>query len=192
VTLLLENLRHGARPPRRRQRPEEARAALSEQEIQAAIAAHFAWRARPNIWWGAIPNGGLRSKIEAAILRGQGVRAGAPDLLIVADGRAYFLEVKTEGGRLSPVQLECHEELRRAGAEVGIAYGLDHALRQLEHWRLLRGRSSAQHFIRNTNTASAGGVRISGSAGSRHQAQQAVRVEDSSSSDSTSFKDEAP
>jgi hypothetical protein len=45
--------------------------------------------------------------------------------------------------------------LRRAGAEVGVAYGLDHALRQLERWRLLRGRSSAQHFIRNTSAAPA-------------------------------------
>lgn len=118
----------------------EACAALSEQEIQAAIAAHFAWRARPNIWWCHIANGGLRSKVEAAIMRGQGVKPGAPDLLIVADGRPYFLEVKTEAGRVSQAQADCHEELRRAGAEVGVAHGLDQALRKLEQWRLLRGR----------------------------------------------------
>jgi VRR-NUC domain len=115
---------------------------LDEGRIMSAIASHFAWRARRGIWWCHIPNGGLRSKIEASILRGQGVKPGAPDLLIVADGKAYFLEVKTEAGRVSQAQADCHEELRRAGAEVGVAFGLDEALRQLEQWHLLRGRAA--------------------------------------------------
>jgi VRR-NUC domain len=115
---------------------------LDEGQIMAAIADHFAWRARPGIWWAHIPNGGLRSKVEAAILRGHGVKPGAPDLLIVANGKAHFLEVKTEAGRVSQAQADCHEELRRAGAEVGGAFGLDEALRQLEQWHLLRGRAA--------------------------------------------------
>ena len=110
-------------------------------EGQSAIAKHFAWRARQGIWWAHIPNGGLRSKIEASILHGQGVKPGAPDLLIVADGKAYFLEIKTKAGRVSQAQADCHEKLHRAGAEVAVCYGLDQALRQLEQWQLLRGQT---------------------------------------------------
>jgi hypothetical protein len=119
-----------------------SRAQLSEQEIQAALVDHFAWRARPNIWFCHIANGGWRTKAEASILRGQGVTPGAPDLLIVADGKVHFLEIKTESGRLSPVQRDCHEQLRRAGAEVAVAFGLDQALHLLEQLGLLRGRAS--------------------------------------------------
>jgi hypothetical protein len=62
----------------------------------------------------------LRRRREASILRGQGVKPGAPVLLIVADGKAYFLEVKTKAGRVTQAQADCHEKLRRAGAEVGV------------------------------------------------------------------------
>jgi hypothetical protein len=44
------------------------------------------------------------------------------------------------GGRLSPAQRECHEQMRAAGAEVATAVGIDAALAQLAEWRLLRGR----------------------------------------------------
>ena len=110
-----------------------------EQIIHRAVVDHIAWRVHPNVWWCHIPNGGRRSKIEAAILRGQGVRPRPPDLLIVADGKAHFLELKADRGRLSQAQRDCHEQLRRAGAEVATAFGLDQPLAQLMRWDLLRG-----------------------------------------------------
>jgi VRR-NUC domain len=109
-----------------------------EQELQRAVVEHLAWRARPGVWWTHIPLGGLRSKIEAAILRGLGTTRGTPDLLIVANGRAHFLELKAPHGRVSEAQWVVHERLRRAGAEVAVAFGLDAALAQLEQWQLLR------------------------------------------------------
>ena len=68
------------------------RRAQPETQIQRAVIEHLAWRARPCVWWTHIPLGGLRSKVEAAILRGLGTARGTPDLLIVADGKAHFLE----------------------------------------------------------------------------------------------------
>src|SRR5262245_32201071 len=59
-----------------------------EQQVQRAVIQHLAWRPRPGVWWTHIPLGGLRSKVEAAILRGLGTARGTPDLLIVADGKA--------------------------------------------------------------------------------------------------------
>ena len=109
-----------------------------EQALQRSVVEHLQWRARPNIWWTHIPLGGARSKIEAAIFKGLGVRRGAPDLLIVIDGRACFLELKAPGGRVTAAQHECHAALRAAGAEVVVATDIDAALAALERWDVLR------------------------------------------------------
>jgi hypothetical protein len=102
-----------------------------EQQIQRAIVLHLQWRARRGVWWTHVPNGGWRWKVEGAILKGIGVVAGAPDLLIVAAGRAYFLELKAKHGRMSAAQRECHEALCAAGACVAVAFGIDEALEVL-------------------------------------------------------------
>jgi hypothetical protein len=65
-----------------------------EQTLQRAVVEHLSWRAAPGVWWTHIPLGGLRSKTEAAILKGLGTNRGAPDLLLVADGRAHCLELQ--------------------------------------------------------------------------------------------------
>jgi hypothetical protein len=47
-----------------------------------------------------VPNGGWRSPIEGAILKGLGVQPGVPDLILVRDGLPFALELKTGRGRL--------------------------------------------------------------------------------------------
>jgi VRR-NUC domain len=60
----------------------------------------------------AIPNGGYRTKAEAARLKWTGVVAGVPDLCVLAPvGRVFFLEVKTAVGRLSDAQREIFDSL---------------------------------------------------------------------------------
>jgi VRR-NUC domain len=115
-----------------------------EQQIQKAIVGHLQWRARRGVWWTHIPLGGLRSKIEAAVLRGLGTTRGTPDLLLITQGKAHFLELKSAAGRVTPEQRACHEVLREAGAEVATAFSVDEALAQLEQWRLLRPNVSNQ------------------------------------------------
>jgi VRR-NUC domain len=85
-------------------------------------------------------HGGWRSPIEAATLKGMGVRPGVPDLVVIKDGLPFALELKAEGGRLSDAQREALDAMRAAGADVGVAHGLDAALRWLEQRGLLRGR----------------------------------------------------
>jgi hypothetical protein len=110
-----------------------------EQNLQRALVDHLRARARPNVYWFHPANGGARTAIEGAILKACGVRAGTPDLILVRGGKTFALELKATGGGLSPTQREAHDELRRAGAEVATAVGIDDAIGQLERWQLLRG-----------------------------------------------------
>jgi hypothetical protein len=89
-----------------------------------------------------VPNGGKRNLIEAVRLKAAGTLAGIPDLVLVADGRSFFLELKAERGKLSEAQQAVHEALRNAGACVATAHGVDAAIDQLKTWGLLRETGS--------------------------------------------------
>jgi hypothetical protein len=89
-----------------------------EQQLQRAVLDHLTWRGVPNLFWMHIPNGGWRSPTEAMVLKGLGVTPGAPDIFLVHAGKTFGLELKTEGGRLSPAQIATHEAMRAAGAVV--------------------------------------------------------------------------
>jgi hypothetical protein len=99
-----------------------------EQQIQRAVFEHLALRGAPAMFAFHPANGGWRSRVEAAILKGMGVKAGVPDIIAIKDARCYALELKASGGRLTPVQRGAHTALVAAGAEVEVAYGLDDAL----------------------------------------------------------------
>lgn len=79
---------------------------------------------------------------EAAVFQGLSVRAGAADLLLWHDGKSFALELKAPGGRASEVQLEFLANMERAGAVVALTEGLASAIRTLEAWHLLRGKSA--------------------------------------------------
>jgi hypothetical protein len=116
--------------------------ARPEQTIQRALLGHIAVRAVDHLYAFAVEGGGYRRKAEAAILKGLGIVAGIPDLIIIHEGNA--LELKSDGGRLSEVQKAAHAGLREAGATVAVAYGLDAAIKQLENWKLLKLRGRVQ------------------------------------------------
>jgi|SRR6516164_2470130 hypothetical protein len=115
--------------------------AQPESRLQAAIVAHLKARAVKGLYWFAIPNGGLRSKAEARVMQSTGTRPGVPDLAFVYEGRAYFLEVKTEHGRPTEHQLKAIADINDAGGYAVIGCGLDRCLQILERWGLLRGET---------------------------------------------------
>ena len=117
-----------------RQQPEAA--------IQRAVFQHLRARGAPGVFAFAVPNGGYRRTVEAAILKGIGVVAGVPDIIAIHEGRVYALELKAEGGRATPKQQEAIAAMEAAGAFTAIAEGLGRALAVLEAWGLLRGRAS--------------------------------------------------
>lgn len=57
---------------------------------------------------------------------------GVPDrLILTADGRVIFVELKTEVGRLSKIQAYTISEMRKRGADVRVTKGLDDVKRLL-------------------------------------------------------------
>ena len=79
----------------------------------------------------AIPNGGKRSKSEAARMKAAGVKAGVPDMFLpVARGGSHglYIELKRiKGGRVSAEQLAWMEELTREGYTCAVCHGWEEA-----------------------------------------------------------------
>lgn len=74
------------------------------------------------------PNGGSRNVIEATNLKRQGVKAGIPDIIIIYQGRAHGLELKSKNGRLQDSQRAMFPILRDAGMRIEVARTLNEAL----------------------------------------------------------------
>jgi hypothetical protein len=78
----------------------------------------------------AIPNGGHRNKATAGKLKAEGVRRGVPDLCLPVPMGGYhglYVEMKAQGGKASPEQLEWHAALRANGYRAEVCVGADAA-----------------------------------------------------------------
>jgi hypothetical protein len=111
-----------------------ARDGNAEARIQASIV-QWALISAPDLLVFAVPNGGLRSESEAARMKWTGTLAGVPDLAIIGPGgRAFFVEIKTPGGRLSDAQQTFVERLMVLGAPFAIARSIDDVRRAFAIW----------------------------------------------------------
>ena len=104
----------------RRQHPE---AAL--QRACVALLSLMPDPAKGGPYWTAINPAPPKGRIQGAIAKSLGARAGVPDILIVWQGRAHFIELKAKAGRLSPAQVQASEEINHAGGSVQVARTLD-------------------------------------------------------------------
>jgi hypothetical protein len=122
--------------------PEVVATSLDEADIQRAVCQHLNARPVCGLVWFHPANGGWRHHVEAARFVGLGVRPGVADLILLHEAKFHALEIKRDRkARVSPAQRQFIADVRAAGGEAEIAFGLDHALRVLENWRLLRGRT---------------------------------------------------
>lgn len=108
--------------------------ARSEPELalHKAVAQFLDAALPPDATWLHVPNGGKRSKAEAGKLKAMGVRAGWPDITILYGGRLFCVELKADGGRLSPKQRGCLNRIDAAGGA----------------WCIARSVSDIQEFLR--------------------------------------------
>ena len=86
-----------------------------EQALQKSVIQYLDTVLPATAWAFHVPNGGGRSKIEAGILKAMGVRPGIPDLCVIWQGRAYWIELKAGKGRASAAQVAAHARLAECG-----------------------------------------------------------------------------
>ena len=61
---------------------------------------------------------------------------GVPDrIAILPDGQIWFIELKTESGRLTPIQVWQQDRLRQLGVNVAVIKGMDEAAEFIEEVR---------------------------------------------------------
>ncbi len=105
-----------------------------EAPIQAAIFAYITTVA-PQVVVFHVPNGGLRSKAEAAKLKWMGVTPGVPDLVILDEfGMSYLIEVKPPDGNLSEDQRTFHAKCRRLQIPHAVARSINDVRDLLKRW----------------------------------------------------------
>lgn len=109
-----------------------------ESAIQQQIRSYLKLRGIESV---SVPNGSVlagdakaRARQMAALKR-DGLRVGFPDLLVLApEGRLAFIEVKTDKGRLSDSQKECHEWLLCLGHKVAVCRCIEDVDEALRLW----------------------------------------------------------
>lgn len=88
-----------------------------------------------------VPNGemGKISQAAAGRARAMGLRAGISDLVLLdRQGRAYFMEVKTEDGRLSKNQLQFNKLCADRGWPYAVVRSVDEAMQFAKDWGLVK------------------------------------------------------
>ena len=92
---------------------------MTEEQLHISIIQYLEAVLPPHVVVAHIPNQagptGKRSVGFNAKMKKLGRKSGMPDIMLIYGGRAFFLEVKTERGRLSKVQRACFADLVQAG-----------------------------------------------------------------------------
>ncbi len=118
-----------------------------EYRLQCAVAAVLWARAKPGVFWTALPFGEKRTAKTGARLKRMGVRPGAGDLLLAkADKPPMMLELKVGKNTQAPSQKETQAAWEAAGGFYEVAWGYKQAIECLEAWGLLRPDHSLISF----------------------------------------------
>ncbi|WP_129240870.1 VRR-NUC domain-containing protein [Achromobacter veterisilvae] len=119
--------------PRTPTKPPRNPGAVDEETIQAQVIAwaNMQLKAHPELArLFHVPNGGLRHAVEAAKMKGQGVKPGVPDLCLPVPRfgcPGLWIEMKTANGRVSPNQKDWIAYLKGAGYRVVVCRSFDDA-----------------------------------------------------------------
>lgn len=117
---------------------------MRESELHTAICQYLALALPRSAVLHHSPNEGKRGWKAQRDLKTHGTKAGWPDLEIIYEGRAYFIELKSTKGDTTPVQKSMHTQLRDAGCPVMVCRSLAEVAITLQAWTIpSRGRIAA-------------------------------------------------
>jgi hypothetical protein len=101
-----------------------------EQQLHLAVAKFLRHALRSPVFWTTFPAGG-GGRMRGAFLRGMGLKAGVPDILVFAPtgisnaSQVVGIELKAPKGAISTAQYDTHVDLEKAGVRCLIARSVD-------------------------------------------------------------------
>lgn len=104
-----------------------------EHDIQVSCISWFRYE-YPRYLIFAVPNGGSRHAIEAANMKREGVTAGVSDLIIVADHKVLFVEMKDRRGRQQESQREFQHKVEVLGHRYVLCRSIDDFMFAVKEW----------------------------------------------------------
>jgi hypothetical protein len=127
----------------------------SEERFQRETALFFDFVLPTDAWWSHFPNGGHRHMLVGASLKRQGTQAGAPDNLIIWQGKAHWVELKSRYGTLRASQQTTIPAIEAAGSPVAVARTLEDVEAALTAWGIPLRASLAEFRVRKCNRVQA-------------------------------------
>jgi hypothetical protein len=118
-----------------------------EAHLQRTITAYLRMMLPTDVFFTAFPAGG-GGKVRGAQLKAMGLAPGVPDLLFIYQGKTRWIELKSDTGRVSPVQHDTFCRLYDAGCgNVVVCKTLDEVISTLKTWGI-PGRFKARVDVR--------------------------------------------
>jgi len=108
---------------------------LVQYLVLAAPSRGFLFWSTPNEGMGNARGGGGIGRMLK--LKRMGLRSGVADLVIIKEGRVFFLELKRRLGKQSANQLVFEADAIRAGADYAVAHSFDEAVNILKSWEII-------------------------------------------------------
>lgn len=106
---------------------------MLEKHIHRQVADYLTQALAPPAFWTTFPAGG-GGYVRGAHLKALGLKAGFPDLLIIADGKPYGIELKAPKKNPEPEQRALHAILEDAGCRVHVCRSAVEVEMVLRHW----------------------------------------------------------
>ncbi len=104
-----------------------------EDDLHITVAQYLDVALPEDAVWTTIPAGG-GGEIRGAKLKAMGYRKGWPDIEIVWEGMAHYIELKISGKYPGADQKKCHNNLRSAGARVAVCHRIEEVEGTLRGW----------------------------------------------------------
>lgn len=99
-------------------------ARMTEAQLHKAVAELLPKILSSVSTWTTFPAGG-GGKARGAQLKARGLRAGWPDIQILADGYFIGLELKAQRGSVSDEQKACHDAIESCGGSVHVCRSIE-------------------------------------------------------------------
>ena len=113
--------------------PEPAPRRHEEGGLQHAVMQYLGWALPADAIAHHSPGEGKRTKRAQGELKRSGYQAGWPDVLVIHQGRCFFIELKAAKGIVSPAQRAMKAKLYYCGCEVLVCKGVPEVQAALQH-----------------------------------------------------------